>query len=513
MFTRQRTVGILVIVLLVIVGILPAYANRAATVAAVPTTPPTRALAGQLTTLQTGVTNKLLPALAQDEPATYIVELVDAPLATYNGGIVGLTGTSAAATGNVKLNVNSAASRRYISYLDRQRASVLNAIAPVVGGSTTPEAVYRNVFNGFALKLSPAQAAQVANLPGVKRVERDRIYEMQTDVGPNFIGAAQPDAKPRLFDATLSGTAVPNATGEAVVTYDETTKALSFRLFFSDLSGAPTAAHFHVGAAGTNGEMVVDISDTLVGQGSSGVYVGTKTVATRHPEIEGALYDGEIYLNIHTGANSAGEIRGQLEPNQGEGMVIGVLDSGINIDNPSFQDVGADGYDHTNPLGSGTYLGVCDPANSSYDATFPCNDKVIGAYTFSATATADDPQGKPSPRDEDGHGSHTASTAGGNVLRESTVNGVATGSISGVAPHANLIIYDVCGTATSAGCPGTAILAAINQAAADGVDVVNMSLGSSSTDPWANPFAIALANALTVGMSNSISAGNEGPDP
>ena len=218
MFTRQRTVGILVIALIMVVGLLPAYANRSATVAAVPTTPPTRALAGQLTSIQTGATNKLLPALAQDEPATYIVELLDAPLATYQGGIAGLAGTRAAATGNVKLNVKSAASQRYISYLDRQRASVLNAIAPVVGGSMTPEAVYRNVFNGFALKLSPAQAAQVATLPGVKRVERDRLYEMQTDVGPNFIGAAQPDAKPRLFDATLEGTSDPNATGTAVVT-------------------------------------------------------------------------------------------------------------------------------------------------------------------------------------------------------------------------------------------------------------------------------------------------------
>ena len=513
MFTRLRTVGTLVIALLIVVSVLPAYAVRTSAVAEAPAL--ARDLANQLSSVQTGAVNKSLPALSEDEPATFIVQLEDEPLSNYGGGIAGLAGTSAAATGSVKLNVDSAASRRYISYLDQQRATVLNAIAPIVGGSATPEAVYRNVFNGFALRLTPAQAAQIATLPGVKRVERDRIYELQTDTGPNFIGAAQPNAKPRLFNADLSGSAVPQASGEAVVTYDASTQRLSFRVFFSELSGAPTMAHFHLGAPGSDGPAVVDISDTLVS--GSGVYSGEKTVAAAGgktlAEIEAALYAGNLYLNIHTSANPSGEIRGQVEPNQGEGMIIGVLDSGINIDNPSFQDVGGDGYDHTNPLGSGTYLGVCDPAHSTYDDTFPCNDKVIGAYTFPSTANAPDPQDKPSPRDEDGHGSHTASTAGGNVLNGSSLNGVSTGPISGVAPHANLIIYDVCGTATSSGCPGLAILAAINQAAADGVDVVNMSLGSTSYDPWSNPVAIALANAISVGMSNSLSAGNSGPDP
>lgn len=82
MSTRQRTVGILVIALLLIVGTLPVYAVRPTVVAEVPML--AQDLANQLTSVQTGRVNKPLPALAQDEPATYIVELVDAPLATYN---------------------------------------------------------------------------------------------------------------------------------------------------------------------------------------------------------------------------------------------------------------------------------------------------------------------------------------------------------------------------------------------------------------------------------------------
>ena len=65
---------------------------------------------------------------------------------------------------------------------------------------------------------------------------------------------------------------------------------------------------------------------------------------------------------------------------QGDGVRIGVIDSGINPENPSFADIGGDGYDHVNP--KGRFYGVCDPSQADYDATFPCNDKLIGVYEF-----------------------------------------------------------------------------------------------------------------------------------
>ena len=188
---------------------------------------------------------------------------------------------------------------------------------------------------------------------------------------------------------------------------------------------------------------------------------------------------------------------------QGEGIIVGVLDTGINPENPSFADVGGDGYDHTNPFGAGNYVGVCNPAEAVYQPDFACNDKLIGAWNL----TAD-----PGPIDDDGHGSHTASTAAGNVV-EATVAAPTksiTPMISGVAPHANIIAYDVCIPST---CPGFAILAGIEQAIADGVDVINYSIGSpTATNPWDQEDELAFLAAREAGIFVAHSAGNEGPD-
>lgn len=192
---------------------------------------------------------------------------------------------------------------------------------------------------------------------------------------------------------------------------------------------------------------------------------------------------------------------------RGEGIVAGIIDSGVNPSNPSFADSvpvedGGDGYDHTNPLGAGTYLGMCDPANAGqYDYPFPCNDKLIGAWDFAGDG----------PFDTSGHGSHTASTVAGNQVR-ATVTGPSgiseTRTISGVAPHANIISYDVCVD----GCATSAITAAIDQAIADGVDVINYSIGSSSPSAaWSDPDAVGFLNARAAGIFVATSAGNDGP--
>ena len=203
---------------------------------------------------------------------------------------------------------------------------------------------------------------------------------------------------------------------------------------------------------------------------------------------------------------------GVLPPTQGEGVVVGVIDTGINPSNPSFAETGPlDAYLHTNPKAQ--YFGVCDPTNiapppgvSPYDPTFPCNDKLIGAWGYTDVSGGD-------PIDDDGHGSHTASTAAGNHLEITVPAPALTGglmaTISGVAPHANIIAYDACGTA---GCPGTALAAAIDQAVADGVDVINYSIGSSgASDVWNDFDTVAFRNARAAGIFVATSAGNAGP--
>ena len=184
----------------------------------------------------------------------------------------------------------------------------------------------------------------------------------------------------------------------------------------------------------------------------------------------------------------------------GEGIVVGVVDTGINMDHPSFADVGADGYDHTNPRGK--FFGWCDPAHPNFDPTLVCNDKLIGVWSGDTD----------SPEDANSHGSHTASTAAGNFVENAVVNAptisVTVPLISGVAPHANIIAYNIEGAPGTGSASGAVIIAATEQAIADQVDVINYSFGGGSADPWAS--AEHWFNVREAGIFVATSAGNSG---
>ena len=211
---------------------------------------------------------------------------------------------------------------------------------------------------------------------------------------------------------------------------------------------------------------------------------------------------------VHSGAATGG-VR-----YQGEGTVVGIIDSGINHDHPSFAAVGDDGYVHVNPLGAGSFLGECASIAGL------CNDKLIGAYTFLDGQTSTPPDeillpGDPSSTDTDGHGTHVASTAAGNVLFNTALpdadgnpTRVVFPQISGVAPHANVIAYKVCAPS----CFFVDIVSAVDQAIADGiVDALNHSIGSSAGNPWASSQAQAFLAARAAGIFVANSAGNSGP--
>ena len=123
---------------------------------------------------------------------------------------------------------------------------------------------------------------------------------------------------------------------------------------------------------------------------------------------------------IHIGAPSVWDGEGQSAINMGEGVIIGVVDTGINSDHRSFADVGDDGYDHTNPWGAGVYVGDC-----AGDYASMCNDKLIGVRSYAAitndyadAAVFGDTPPAANGEDYNGHGSHTASTSGGNILKD-----------------------------------------------------------------------------------------------
>jgi subtilisin family serine protease len=196
---------------------------------------------------------------------------------------------------------------------------------------------------------------------------------------------------------------------------------------------------------------------------------------------------------------------------RGEGAVVGVIDSGINRTHPSFAGQSSlDGYSHLNPRAR--FYGRCaEVANAA-----ECNNKLIGLYDFSictgvhANSECNDRETNDGT-DPDGHGTHVAGTAVGNPLNMSLnlPTGPATRRISGVAPRANIIAYKACEEEED--CRGTWLKAAIDQAVADGVDVINYSIGGNVTNPWNRSDSIAMLGARDAGVVVVVAAGNEGP--
>ncbi len=211
------------------------------------------------------------------------------------------------------------------------------------------------------------------------------------------------------------------------------------------------------------------------------------------------------------GAEEVWNGAGNLTANRGAGVVVGIIDSGINWDHPSFQDPGQGGgagYDHVNPYGS--QLGLCSKPSVL------CNDKLVGVYDFVQDIPGTEFVENNNDGFDDGdHGAHTAGTVAGNPV-DYEISGVPV-TVSGVAPNANIVSYRVCHRENpdepDAGtCAGSWILAAIDQAIADGVDVINYSLGSEAFDPWFSADALTFLNAVNAGIFIAVSAGNSGPD-
>lgn len=202
-----------------------------------------------------------------------------------------------------------------------------------------------------------------------------------------------------------------------------------------------------------------------------------------------------------------GKLGGQEDA--GEGVIVGVIDTGIWPEHPSLADPDPSGKPYTVPPGTRTcaFDGGANPG-----APFACNGKLIGAYRFMTAYEAcgscvQNPDDFSSARDGDGHGTHTSTTAAGNGGVLASVLGVPRGTVSGIAPRAHVIAYKVCG---ESGCRGSDSAAAIQQAILDGVDVINFSI-SGGSDPYNDVVELAFLDAYASGVFVATSAGNDGP--
>lgn len=234
------------------------------------------------------------------------------------------------------------------------------------------------------------------------------------------------------------------------------------------------------------------------------------------PEVRSVERDGVQQLHTDAGPAWIGAAEAWAgvpgtAATRGEGMVIGIIDTGINVRHPAFAEVDAEGYRHINP--KPRRFGLCNSSMAEF-----CSGKLIGIHDYTSEGTRNG-------NDTDGHGSHVAGIAAGNVRSTQLAGqtGAITLRLSGVAPRASLISYKACVAGTNGNpgtCPNSATMAAIDQAIADGVDVINYSIGGDAVDPWGSltgggssaPMR-SIANAVRAGIVLSVSAGNSGPVP
>ena len=224
----------------------------------------------------------------------------------------------------------------------------------------------------------------------------------------------------------------------------------------------------------------------------------------------------------------------------GDGVIVAVIDSGITPEHPALDDTReADrprlcrsSFAENTLLGLWlckiykrqedvllyeppvNWNGVCQ-SGARFEET-ACNNKLIGARYFvdGAEATGPIDGGEiMSARDTDGHGTHTATTVAGNRVNAS-IFGTLLGPVQGIAPRARIATYKACWLRPGdlrASCNTSDLAKAIDTAVADGVHIINYSVGSSLRTATA-PDDIALMAAAKAGILAAVAAGNEGPN-
>uniref|UniRef100_A0A0E0ESN3 Subtilisin-like protease n=1 Tax=Oryza meridionalis TaxID=40149 RepID=A0A0E0ESN3_9ORYZ len=231
---------------------------------------------------------------------------------------------------------------------------------------------------------------------------------------------------------------------------------------------------------------------------------GHPAVASVHEDVILPLHTTRSPLFLHLPPYDAPDADGASTD-----VIIGVLDTGVWPESPSFGDAGM------GPVPS-RWRGSCETNATDFPSSM-CNRKLIGARAFfRGYGAGGGGNGShvslefSSPRDHDGHGTHTASTAAGAVVADAGLLGYAEGTARGMAPGARVAAYKVC---WRQGCFSSDILAGMEKAIDDGVDVLSLSLGGGAFPLSRDPIAVGALAATRRGIVVACSAGNSGPSP
>jgi subtilisin family serine protease len=252
---------------------------------------------------------------------------------------------------------------------------------------------------------------------------------------------------------------------------------------------------YHGFAASLDPDQVESLrrSDSVLGVYEDTVYT---LHTTRTPEFLGLNTESGLWSGHNT----------QDLDQASHDVIVGLLDTGVWPESKSFDDSGMPEI----PI---RWRGECESGPDFSPKV--CNKKLIGARSFakgyhmaSGSSYLKKSREAESPRDRDGHGTHTASTAAGSQVANASLLGYASGTARGMATHARVASYKVC---WSIGCFGSDILAGIDRAISDGVDVLSLSLGGGSAPYFRDTIAIGAFAAMERGIFVSCSAGNSGP--
>ncbi len=217
----------------------------------------------------------------------------------------------------------------------------------------------------------------------------------------------------------------------------------------------------------------------------------------KHPDVKAVYPNRSRKLHMDSAptivsAVAVWEMLGGVK-SAGQGIRIGIIDTGINQAHPLFSDP-----ELTAPQGF--------PQPAEFSAF--TNSKVIVARDYVKGQFGYATQPIHTPEDEMGHGTAVASIAAGVPVPTPYV------PIQGMAPKAYLGNYKVFGKpGVNENAKTGAIVAAVEDAVKDQMDVVNLSLGGTAESPETDPEQQAIAKAMEAGVLVVISAGNGGPNP
>ncbi|RAL37908.1 hypothetical protein DM860_000602 [Cuscuta australis] len=235
---------------------------------------------------------------------------------------------------------------------------------------------------------------------------------------------------------------------------------------------------------------------------------------SKHPEVVSLFLDNKRKLHTtHSWEFMNMEKNGVVHADSlwnkamfGKDVIIANLDTGVWPESESFKDHGL------GPVPK-RWKGSCQ--NETTPTGVRCNRKLIGAKYFNKGFLADKRNNLSdymnTPRDFEGHGTHTLSTAGGAFVPGANVFGVGNGTAKGGSPAARVAAYKVCWPSTEGGCYDSDIIKAIDAAIHDGVDVISMSLGGDPGDYFVDGIAVSTFHAVRRGVAVVCSAGNSGP--